>query len=109
RGFTSGESEESYHNDLYEDGRISETNAKVTADDLLAELMGDNSESTKVSTAYRKPLPTLYDKSPADFVTTVAKETGIGLKVLQQTTLNLELNHHLKRETSSWPYEFRPH
>ena len=105
-GFSNADEEETALTKAYEEGQIAESAVGEVPDfsDLLNEPVLAL-EDEKVS---KKPLPTLFEQSPGDFVEQVAIAAKLDVKTGQTGPIKLKINHHLKQEIERWPYEFRP-
>jgi ERCC4-related helicase len=101
--FSDGESEEEEYTSRYQD-------QKALLDDeasVLASLFGDNALQHSDTAIHRRKLPTLYTKSPADFVRGVCKEAGLTCTE-ESTEVHIELTKTMRYEIEQWPREFRP-
>lgn len=108
RRFTTGEDEEEQNTEKYESGQINNEgeamNAMLQLMENIAAEHKANPSDTKIKT-----LPTLFDKSPGDFVETLAKEVDIPITEHQTTEVRLKLDKKLQYEVHEhWPKEFRP-
>jgi superfamily II DNA or RNA helicase len=112
--FTDGEEEELSNTKNYEEGRIQEE--FNPGNDLLAIFDLAGTANDREHTARPKPgqLPTLFEKSPVDFIKGVCAESageaeGARMKITEETSgrITIELNRALKHETNQWPSEYQ--
>ncbi len=106
-GFSSSDEEEDQNTAAYEEGTLA-TREAARENSMLSFLMSEPTLLSEDEKIYRKPLPSLYETSPGDFVEHVAKSAGISLTPGANAVLKLELNRQLKQEVEKWPHEFRP-
>ena len=107
--FADSDSEEATYTQKYEENSLQDDPCDLI--NLLSEQESvDQSNTSKSKTiAYRKSLPTLFEKSPGEFVEGICKEAGIQVVENDGQSLTIEIDHNLKFEINKWPKEFRPH
>ncbi len=104
--FSTGTEEENENTMRYQDGQISKNQADQPMTDLEDLFNSMSAEATNVK---KRPLATLFESSPDEFVENLAKEANIEINNLENTKLSLKLDKKINYEiTTHWPKEFRP-
>ena len=112
--FTDGADEELTHTKNYEEGRIGEDINQEC--DLLEifDLAGAANEEQMASKPKKGQLPTLFERSPVDFIKGVGAESageveGARIKITEEAEgrISIELNRALKHEINQWPSEYQ--
>ena len=113
--FVDAGSEEITQTKAYEEGNAPSASAgeiggMMSQSDLLDAINNNELAEIKGESPKRKKLPTLYEKSPSDFVMGVCKESGSDLvtEAYRTTALSVENQGALTTEIKSWPREYRP-
>ena len=104
--FSSAAEEEAVNTRLHEEGKISSQHSQPVSD--LQNLLAMKHKSAKVK---KRPLATLFENSPVEFVETLAKEADIEVSKSQseKSKLVLKLDKKINYEIAThWPKEFRP-
>ncbi|MCA2960619.1 MAG: DEAD/DEAH box helicase [Silvanigrellales bacterium] len=109
--FVDAEQEELNATESYEKGTLwNEMMGDANAQNPLLALLQQGGAKTKA--AYKKNLPSLYHKTPQEFVKQVCAEGGLGPKSVSSAgddALSVRLSETLRFEASTWPREVRPH
>lgn len=110
--FSSAAEEETTYTEKYENQAIDRVDDDINPlDALFADMAAEPAEDESEDAKYeRKPLPTLFEKSPLDFVKWVCKEApNDQIKVVEDsdTEVTVSISRTVGHEISQWPKEFR--
>ncbi|MEY4630031.1 MAG: hypothetical protein RIQ81_151 [Pseudomonadota bacterium] len=105
--FVEGEEEEVQNTSAYEEGRIDQVD---DVDPLLAMLANPDfaAAAAKTDGVNRRRLPTLFEKSPSDFILKLAKEAKLDVVEADNTAVTVKMDNALRFETAQWPREYQP-
>jgi hypothetical protein len=105
--FTEASEEELRNTTQYEEGKVG---AEPDMDSFLAMLSNPEfaKEASHTKSLNKRPLPTLFEKSPSDFVVSLAKEAKLEVAGVENERVAIKMNNTLRFEVQQWPLEYRP-
>lgn len=105
--FSESGMEEAANTEKYETGQVESDLEAGTFLALMASAAAVGNE-TSSATPTRRMLPTLFEKSPSDFVTNLAREAKLDVDATDGSKIVVRMNNSLRFEVQQWPREYRP-
>jgi hypothetical protein len=105
--FNEAGEEESTNTQNFESGKIDQ---EMDVDSFFAMLSSAEvrDEAVPKSAPNKRKLPTLFEKSPSDFVVNLAREAKLEAKAIDSDQVAIKMNTALRYEINQWPSEYRP-